>query len=148
MTIQEKIDQDVKQAMLAKDQAKLDVLRFLKSAVKYAAIEKPGSALSDADVLQVIQKQVKQRRESIQQFSQGGRADLAAKEEKEIVILEGYLPKQMSDAELQAFVQAQIKEAGASSKKDFGRVMKACTEKLAGRADNKRISEALGKLLP
>src|SRR3990167_3566962 len=147
MTIQEKLDQDMKQAMLAKDQQKLDVLRFLKSAVKYAALEKPGAALSDADVMQVIQKQIKQRRESIQQFTQGNRADLAQKEEKELAVLETYLPKQMPDAELTAFIQAQVKEAGASSKKDFGRVMKACTDKLAGRADNKRISEVLGKLL-
>ena len=147
MTIQQKIDQDMKQAMLAKDQPKLDVLRFLKSAIQYAQIEKPGTSLSEADVMQVIQKQIKQRRESIQQFTQGGRSELAGKEEKEAALLEAYLPKQISDAELQALVQAQIQQAGASGKKDFGRVMKSCTEKLAGRADNKRISEIVGKLL-
>jgi uncharacterized protein YqeY len=147
MTFLEKIDQDLKQAMLAKDRQRLDVLRFLKSAIEYAAIEKPRAALSDADVMQVIQKQIKQRRESIEQFKQGGRAELAAKEATELALLETYLPKQMSDSELSSLIQALVKETGASGKKDFGRVMKACTEKLAGRADNKRISEILGKLL-
>lgn len=147
MSIQLKIDEDIKKAMIAKDQDRLGALRMLKSAVKYAAIEKPGAGLSDADVMQVIQKQVKQRRESVQQFSQNGRPELAAKEEKEIAVLEAYLPKQMSDAELQSTVQAVLKELGASTKKDFGRAMKACSEKLAGGADNKRLSETLGKLL-
>jgi len=147
MSIQQQIDEDIKRAMIAKDPQRLDALRMLKSAVKYLAIEKPGTALSDADVMQVIQKQIKQRRESIAQFTQGGRPELAAKEEKEITVLEAYLPKQISEAELQTAVQAVLKELGASTKKDFGRAMKACSEKLAGGADNKRLSEALGKLL-
>ncbi len=147
MNLQEKIDQDIKQSMIAKNADRLGTLRMLKSAIKYLAIEKPGGALLDADVLQIVQKQVKQRRESIQQFTQGGRADLAAKEEKEILVLESYLPKQISDSELHAALGAVLKEIGASTKKDFGRAMKACTEKLAGGADNKRISEILGKIL-
>ena len=147
MSIQQKIDEDMKKAMIAKDQQKLDAIRMLKSAVKYAAIEKPGATLSDADVMQVIQKQIKQRRESFEQFKQNGRPELAAKEEKEITVLETYLPKQISDAELQTAIQAVLKELGAATKKDFGRAMKAVGEKLAGGADNKRISEALGKVL-
>jgi len=147
MSIQEKIDQDIKQSMVAKDAEKLGALRMLKSAIKYAALEKKGAAFSDADAMQVIQKQVKQRQESFKQFADAGRADLASKEEKEIAVLEAYLPKQISEQELQAAVQAVLKELGATTKKDFGRAMKACTEKLAGGADNKRISEALGKVL-
>ena len=147
MNIQEKLDQDIKQSMIAKDADRLGALRMLKSALKYLAIEKPGGSLSEADAMQVIQKQVKQRRESIQQFTQGGRVDLASKEEKEILVLESYLPKQISDSELQAALGAVLMEIGASTKKDFGRAMKACTEKLAGGADNKRISEVLGKIL-
>ena len=147
MSLLARIDQDVKQAMIAKDQTRLDVLRFLKSAIKYVAIEKTGSEMTDADILQVIQKQIKQRQESIQQFVNGGRLDLSAKEKQELVVLEAYLPKQMPDDELKAFIDQQIKDAQASSKKDFGRVMKMCVEKLSGRADNKRISEALGKIL-
>ncbi len=147
MSLLARIDQDVKQAMIAKDQTRLDVLRFLKSAIKYVAIEKTGSEMTDADILQVIQKQIKQRQESIQQFVNGGRLDLSAKEKQELVVLEAYLPKQIPDDELKAFIDQQIKDAQASSKKDFGRVMKMCVEKLSGRADNKRISEALGKIL-
>ncbi len=147
MNIQEKIDQDIKQSMIAKDADKLGALRMLKSAIKYAALEKQGAAFSDADTMQVIQKQLKQRQESYKQFADAGRQDLASKEQKEIVVLEAYLPKQISEQELQSTVQAVLKELGATTKKDFGRAMKACTEKLAGGADNKRISEALGKIL-
>ncbi len=147
MPLLEKIDQDMKQAMLAKDADRLSVIRFLKSALKYAAIEKKMDALSDADAMLVIQKQIKQRRESIEQFRANGRADMAAKEEKEASILEGYLPKQLSDAELQKIVEAESAALGAATKKDFGRLMKHLTEKLAGSADNKRLSAELGKIL-
>ncbi len=147
MGIQEKIDQDIKQSMIAKDADKLGALRMLKSAIKYAALEKPGAAFSDPDVMQVIQKQLKQRQESFKQFADAGRTDLATKEKNEIVVLEAYLPKQISEQELQAVIQTVLKEIGATTKKDFGKAMKACSEKLAGGADNKRISEALGKLL-
>lgn len=147
MALLEKIDQDVKQAMIAKDQDRLDILRFLKSAVKYVAIDKTGGTVSDADVLQVIQKQIKQRRESIQQFTSGGRQDLADKEEKGIQVLETYLPKQLSDDEVRRIVEAEVRSIAAVTKKDFGRAMKACSDKLAGQADNKKISEILGSLL-
>jgi uncharacterized protein YqeY len=146
MALLEKIDRDLKSAMLSKDEARLSTLRFLKSAVQYAAIEKSG-ALADAEVLQVIQKQIKQRRESIAQFTTGGRKEMAAKEENEARILEAYLPKQLSGEELRRVVEQEVKAQGATSKKDFGRLMKHLTEKLAGAADNKSLSEALGKLL-
>jgi uncharacterized protein YqeY len=147
MSLAQKIDQDLKAAMIAKDETKLSTLRFLKSALKYSAIEKKVDALSDADAQQVIQKQIKQRKESIDQFEKNGRPELAEKEIAENKVLEGYLPKQMGDAELAAFVEAEVKAQGASSKKDFGRMMKHCSEKLQGQADSKRISEALGKFL-
>jgi uncharacterized protein len=147
MTLTEKIDQDMKQAMISKDAPRLDTLRFLKSALKYAAIEKKGGALTDADVQQVIQKQIKQRRESIEQFSKGGRQDLADAETAGVRVLEGYLPKQVGDEELARIVADEAKAQGASSKKDFGRMMKHLTEKLQGAADSRRISEALGKIL-
>ena len=146
MPLMDKIDRDMKQAMLARDADRLGVLRFLKSAVKYVAIDKSG-AMNDAEVTQVIQKQIKQRRESIQQFAAAGRKDLAAKEEKELAILESYLPKQMSDAELKKIIEEEAGAQGAAAKKDFGRMMKHLNEKLAGAADNKRISEILGGIL-
>ena len=139
------IDQEIKQAMMARDAARLDVLRFLKSAVKYAMLEKKD--WTDADTRQVIQKQIKQRRESIDQFSKNGRADLATPEEAAVKILETYLPKQLGEEELMQIVSAEVKAAGAGSKKDFGRMMKLLNEKLLGSAEARRVSEALGKIL-
>lgn len=147
MGMMQTIEQDLKKAMIAKDEARLSTVRFLKSALKYAAIEKKVEFLNDADVIQIIQKQIKQRRESIDQFEKGGRAELAAREKQEVTVLESYLPKQLGDAELSEAVQAAIQQTGASSKKDFGRVMKILTEKLAGQAEAKRISDCLGKML-
>ncbi len=139
------IDADIKKAMFAKDAPRLDTLRFLKSALKYAILEKKD--WTDADTRQVIQKQIKQRRESIDQFTKAGRTDLSAPEEAALKILEAYLPQQMSDADLAAFAAAEVKALGASSKKDFGRMMKHLNEKMEGRADSRRISETLGKIL-
>ena len=147
MSLMQKIDSDMKQAMISKDSQRLGTLRFLKSAIQYVAIEKKTGSLSDTEAQLVIQKQIKQRRESIQQFTDGGRQELAEKEKKEVEILESYLPKQMSDADLEKFVQSEVKAVGASSKKDFGRLMKLLTEKLAGQAEARRISELLGKIL-
>lgn len=148
MPLNEKIDQDLKQAMVSKDTVKLSTLRMLKSALKYAAIEKKKPALDDAEAQQVIQKQIKQRRESIEQFAANARPELADNERKEVAVLESYLPAQMGDAELGRVVAEEVKKAGATSKKDFGRMMKLLSENLKGRADAKRVSEALGKLLP
>lgn len=147
MSLLQKIDADLKQAMISKNALKLDVLRFLKSAVKYAAIEKKVENLNDAETQAVIQKQIKQRRESIDQFVKGGRADLAEKEKNELAVLEAYMPAQIPDAELEKLVAEEAKTAGAVSKKDFGRMMKLLTEKLAGRTDARRISDCLGKIL-
>ncbi len=147
MSLIEKIDQDLKQAMIAKDEVRVSTLRFLKSAVKYFAIEKKIDAVADADVQQIIQKQIKQHRESIEQFSKGSRLELAEKETKEVAILESFLPRQISDSELAQCVADTAREAGAQSKKDFGRLMKVLNEKLVGRAEAKRVSEALGKIL-
>ncbi len=147
MSLSQQIDKDLKEAMTSKNETKVSTLRLLKSAVKYAAIEKKAQGLSDAEIVQVIQKQMKQRRESIEQFSKGDRPELADKERKEVEILESYLPKQLSDGELEAHVKACVKEAGAASKKDFGRVMKVLTEKLAGQAEPRRISELVGRIL-
>lgn len=148
MSIQERIDQDLKQAMASREETRTSTLRFLKSALKYAAIEKRSDVLPDAEAFAVLQKQIKQRRESIEQFSSNGRDDLAAKERAELAVLEAYLPSQLSDEELEAAIRETAASLGASSKKDFGRVMKALTDRLAGRADAKRISERLGKILP
>jgi len=147
MPLQEKLDQDLKQAMMSHDQTKVSTLRFLKSALKYAAIEKKAETLGDADIQQIIQKQIKQRKESIEQFTKAGRKELADKEIQEAKILESYLPKQLSDSELSDIIRKETTTIGATAKKDFGKMMKLLSEKLAGRADAKRVSEFLGKIL-
>jgi uncharacterized protein YqeY len=134
--------------MLAKDADKLGTLRLLKSALGYAQIEKKVDSLPDADVMAIIQREVKKRRDSAEQFTTGGRPELAEKELKEIIDLETFLPKQLSPEELEQIVRAAIQEAGATSKKDMGVVMKAVQAKVAGRADGKTISGLVGRLLP
>src|SRR6188768_3509984 len=143
MTIQQRIDSDLKDAMRAKDAAKLGVLRMLKSAMKYAAIEKGGAEgeLDDAESTQVIRKQVKQRQDSIESFEKGGRAELAEKEKSELAILNQYLPAAMNPDELARLVREAITEVGATSKAQMGAVMKALGPKVAGRADGKTLSQ-------
>jgi uncharacterized protein len=147
MTVQERIDSDLKDAMRAKDAARLGVLRMLKSALKYAAIEKSDAGLDDAAAVQVIRKQVKQRQDSIESFEKGGRPELAAKEKEELEMLNAYLPKGMNAEELAAMVRETIAEVGATSKAQMGAVMKAMQEKVAGRADGRTVSAEVSKQL-
>jgi uncharacterized protein YqeY len=148
-TINDKIANDLKDAMRAKDQTSMTALRALKSALKYAAVEKLGAdgVLDDADAVAVIRKQLKQRRDSSDQFTSGGRADLAEKEQAEIAILERYLPAGLSEAEVQQLVDAVIAELGATSKQQMGQVMKVLQERTAGRADGKALSQAVAAKL-
>src|SRR5256885_678856 len=148
MTHQERIVSDLKDAMRAKDADRLGVLRMLKSALKYAAIEKSDAGLDDAAATQVIRKQVKQRQDSIESFEKGGRPELAAKEKEELSILQSYLPQQMRADELSKIVRETIAEAGATSKAQMGAVMKALQPKVAGRADGKTLSAEVQKQLP
>ena len=142
MTLQQRVDSDLKEAMRAKDVTKLGVLRMLKSALKYAAIAKSGAEaeLSDAEAVQVIRKQAKQRQDSIESFEKGGRAELADKEKQELAILNTYLPQGMSPDELAKVVRETIAELGATSKAQMGAVMKALQAKVGGRADGKRLA--------
>jgi uncharacterized protein YqeY len=149
MSIQERIDSDLKEAMRAKDTTKLTVLRMLKSALKYAAIAKSGAEaeLSDAEAAQVIRKQAKQRQDSIESFEKGGRAELAQKEQKELSILSGYLPQAMSPDEVEKAVRDAIAEVGATSQAQMGAVMKAVQAKVAGRVDGKTLSQEVSRQL-
>jgi uncharacterized protein len=148
MTLQERLSQEIKAAMLAKDADRLGTLRLLKSALGYAQIEKKSETTSDADFVALVQKEVKKRRDSVDQFEKGGRPELAAKEKQEISVLETFLPQAMSEADLEQLVRATIQEVGATGKKDMGQVIKAVQAKAAGRADGKAISGLVGKLLP
>lgn len=145
MTLTDQIDTDLKQAMRDRQAEKLAVLRLLKSAIKYAAIEKHGQSgqLSDPDAVVVIRKQVKQRQDSIEGFLKGGRPEAAEKEQAEMEVLNAYLPKALSKEELDALVDEAITETGATTKAQMGLVMKALQEKVAGRADGKTLSQAV-----
>src|SRR5882724_13215919 len=140
MSLQERVSQEIKAAMLAKAADRLSALRMLKSAMGYAQIERKSENLPDADIVAIVQKEVKKRRDSVEQFEKGGRAELAAKEKEEIAVLETFLPKALSAEELEKLVRAAIQELGATSKKDMGPVIKAVQAKAAGSADGKSIS--------
>jgi uncharacterized protein YqeY len=150
MTFQAKIDNDIKDAMRAKEAAKLGVLRMLKSALMNAAIEKGGAGtqLEDAEAMAVIRKEVKKRQDSVESFEKAGRAELADKEKAEVEVLSAYLPKALSADEIAALVREAIAEAGATSRKEMGAVMKVANEKAAGRVDGKTLSAEVQKQLP
>jgi uncharacterized protein len=148
MTKQELKD-ELKKSMLAKDTEKTGVLRMIVSALGYYEIEKGGAGYeaTEEDVMTVLQKQVKQRRDSVEQFRAGGREDLAAKEEKEIAMLEGYLPAQMSEEEISKLVDEAIASTGASNPQDMGRVMGALMPKTKGKADGGTVSRIVREKL-
>ncbi len=140
-TLKERIDADLKDAMRSKKELELSVLRMLKSAVKYKEVEPGASALDDAGITQVIGTLIKQRRDSVEQYKGAGRPELAEKEEKEIAVLQTYMPQQLSADELRSEVKAAIAASGAKSAKDMGAVMKALMPRVQGRAEGKVISE-------
>ena len=150
MTLQSQVDNDIKDAMRARDTTRLNALRMLKTAMMNAAIEKggAGAVLDDAEVALVIRKQIKQRQDSVEGFERGGRPERAASESAEMAILSAYLPASLSQHEITALVKDSIAEAGAVSKQQMGAVMKIATAKAAGRADGKTLSSAVQKLLP
>jgi uncharacterized protein YqeY len=129
----------MKAAMRAKDSARLLTVRLILSAIKQREVDE-RIVLTDADVLSVLEKMIKQRRESIAQFEKAARQDLADKEKAELDILSGYLPKQMSDAEVQKEIDSVISETGAAGAKDMGKVMAALKPRLAGKADMGKVS--------
>ncbi len=147
MSLHENLSADIKTAMLARDADRLGTLRMLKSTLGYVAIERKTELLPDADFISIVQKEVKKRRDSIEQFEGGGRPELAAKEKIELAVLESYLPQALPPDELEALVKACIQETGATSKKDMGQVIRAVQAKAAGRAEGKVISQLVGKLL-
>ena len=143
----ERIEQDFIAAMKAKAAVKLSTLRMLRSDVKNMLIEIKKEKLDDPGMIKILQKQVKQRKESIDQFKKGDREDLAEKEQVELAILEEYLPKMLSEVELKKIVAEAIKETGAETKRDMGKVMKVVLEKAKGRADGKTVSVIVSRML-
>ena len=139
MTLREKINEDMKTAMKARETEKLGAIRLLQAALKQKEVDE-RIALTDDMVLSIIEKMLKQRKDSIEQFTTGNRLDLVAKEEFEVGVLSAYLPQQMSEAEVAAILDAVIAETGATSAKDMGKVMNTLRPKVAGRADMGKLS--------
>jgi uncharacterized protein len=150
MSLVAQIDADLKKAMLAREADKLSVLRMLKSAVKYAAIEKGGADAvpTDAEVIAVVRREAKKREDSIASYEKAARTDLADKEKQELVFLKALLPAQMAPEQVEALVRDAIAETGATGKAQMGQVMKAAQAKAAGQVDGKTLSQVVQRLLP
>ena len=148
MSLVAQIDDELKKAMIAREAGKVSVLRMLKSAVKYAALEKGAeNEPTDADVIAVVRKESKKREDSIASFTQANRTDLAEKEKIELEHLRAYLPAQMPEEKIEALVRDAIHETGATSKAQMGLVMKAAQAKAAGQVDGKTLSGVVQRML-
>ena len=145
--LEEIIQQDIKAAMLAKDSVALASVRAIKAAILLAKTAENGKPVDDAEIVKMIQKLVKQRKESAEIYSQQNRPELADNELAEAAVMERYLPKQLSDAEVEEALKGIIAQVGATSMADMGKVMGAATKALAGQADGKLISALVRKLL-
>ena len=147
MSIKEQLMADIKSAMKNKESDKLATLRFLHSAIKNKEIEVRPKELTEDDVLSVIKKMVKQRKDSIEQYERAGRQDLADKEKAELVFMNTYLPEQLSEEKVLSIVKETITELGAKDMKDMGKVMQAVLTKTGGAADNKVVSQLVKQSL-
>ncbi|OJG65349.1 glutamyl-tRNA(Gln) amidotransferase subunit E [Enterococcus malodoratus] len=140
------LNEDMKQAMRAKDKETLQVIRMLKASIQNEQIKK-GQDLNDEEELTVLSREMKQRRDSLTEFEKADRTDLAEKVKKEIVIVENYLPAQLSEEEIRAIVQEAVTSTGATSPKEFGKVMGAVMPKVKGKADGNQVNAIVKELL-
>ena len=147
MNLEEKVMAELKEAMKAKDTVALDSIRAIKSAILLAKTDVTGKPIDEAREIQILQKLVKSRRESLEIYEKQGRTDLAATEKSQIAVIEKFLPAQMSPEEVEVVLKGILAEVGATSPKDMGKVMGAANQKLAGKADGRMISEIVKKLL-
>lgn len=148
MSLLETIQRDFIDAMKGKNAEKVATLRMLKSAISYYKIDQKKNTLGDSDVVEILQKQAKQRKESLDSFEKAGRTDLAEKEKRELEFLRVYLPMQLSDQEIKELAQKAIQSSGAKGKQDMGKVMKELMPLVKGRADGKKVNEIVSSLLP
>ncbi len=146
MPIEEKITNDLKAAMKAKDEMRLSCLRLLKTSIKHKQVEK-GEKLKDEDIEAIISSAIRKGKEAAQEFNKGNREDLAAKEEAEIKILYDYMPKQLDSVEIEKIIKEIITELSIDSPKDLGKVMKAAMVRMAGKAQGKEVNEIARRLL-
>lgn len=147
MALEQQIQKDIMEAMKAHNTVRTNTVRAIKSEILLAKTSGAGAEITDGDVIKLIQKLIKQRKESAAMYAQGGRQDLADNELAEAAEMEGYLPKQLSEAEVEEIVKGIIAETGASSMADMGKVMGLATKKLAGQADGRTVSTIVKKLL-
>jgi len=148
MTLRERLDADMKAAMKAREELRLNVIRGVKSAVRYREVEgEKATVLDEAGILQVLGSEIKKRRDSVEQYRAGRREDLATKEEAEIAVLQGYLPLQLTPDELARKAEEVIARTGAKGPKDMGAVMKALLPEVQGRAEAKAVSELVKQKL-
>ncbi len=147
MALEEKVMEEIKAAMKAKNEAELRTLRAIKSAILLEKTSGSGTEMTEADEMKMLQKLAKQRRDSLEIFKQQNREDLAAKEQEELTIIERFLPRPFTQEELEAELKNIIAQTGASSPADMGKVMGAASKQLAGKADGKTISETVKRLL-
>jgi hypothetical protein len=143
----EQINDQLKQAMKARDEAKVSTLRMLKAGILNAALSKKKQNLEDGEVIEIVQKLIKQHQESVEAFTKAGRSEAAAKEAKEAELLKSFLPPAMDESELKAIVEQTVKELGVSGPSAMGQVMKAVVPKVKGRADNKWVSQLVMQTL-
>jgi hypothetical protein len=146
MNLNERLNEDMKQAMKDKDKFRLSVIRMMRASIKNVEIDEKRT-LSDEEVINILQREVKQRKDSLQEFVKAGRDDLAADVQAEIAIISEYLPQQLSEEEIKAVVQQTIQEVGASSKADMGKVMGALMPKVKGRADGRLVNQIVQQFL-
>lgn len=146
MPIMERLTQDMKTAMKNKDKTRLSVIRMVRSSMKNEEIKLQRN-LTEEDALGILSRELKQQKDSLQEFEQAGRDDLAAKAKAEIAILEDYLPEPLTEEEIQSIVRAAIQESGASSKADMGKVMKLVMPQVKGRADGKVVNRTVLEML-
>ena len=146
MSLSERLNEDMKQAMKSQDKFKLSVIRMIRSSIKNAEIDR-RKTLDDNEVLDVLSREIKQRKDSLQEFEKAGRDDLVENLKKEIAIIAEYMPQPLSEEELKAIVRQTIQETGASSKADMGKVMSALMPKVKGRADGKLVNQLVQQFL-
>jgi uncharacterized protein YqeY len=146
MELKDKIDSDCKTALKSGEKLKVSTLRMILAEVKNAEIAKRGN-LSEEELLAVVTREAKKRNESIEEFGKGGREDLVAKESEELAIIQAYLPEQMSDDEVRSILEETIKEVGATSTGDLGKVMAKLMPKIKGKADGKKVNQMVREML-
>jgi hypothetical protein len=146
MTLSERLNEDMKQAMKSQDKFRLSVIRMIRSSIKNIEIDQRRT-LDDGEVIDILSREIKQRKDALQEFEKAGRSDLVESAQAEIAIISEYLPKQLTEEELQSIIQETIREVGASSKADLGKVMSALMPRIKGRADGKLVNRLVQQQL-